>query len=124
MNAIALSLPLKNNQPENSVRICLSLGSQPLGSVMQLLRDHGYNPVSDRSDPKQLGDQADPPRENRHDILIDAEIDAYWITPFSRWLIRRSGLVSVQIRLEDPSGKIIAECNLYSPFYRAGRSNL
>ncbi len=110
MNALALHLPCKLTNAAKPVRLNLSLGPQSIQSVICLLEDHGYLVSSDITHLH---------KEDCYSLLINAEIDPHWITPFSRWLLRKANLASLQTELEGSDGKIIAQCILY----RAGISN-
>ena len=107
MNALALPLPLSSNNSDKLIKLHLCLGAQSLVSVMDILRDHGYSPSLMKPE-----NSTDKGAQDRHQIVIDTDIDPHWITPFTRWLLRKTQLKTLKIRLEDTQGNIIAECNL------------
>ncbi|WP_419902924.1 hypothetical protein [Kiloniella sp.] len=76
--------------------------------LIKLLKDRGYNPSIEQPEIQPVSDG-----KGRYCILIEADIDPHWMTPFAKWLIKKTKLEALQIELEDSTGKIIAGCNLY-----------
>ena len=104
MNALALQLPCKSANVEKSVRLNFFLGQESINTVTSLLEDHGYFVSLELNFPQ---------KEDHYCLLIDTEIDPHWIPPFSRWLLKKANLKSLQTSLEDSEGNIIAQCSLY-----------
>ena len=104
MNSTALHLPCKLANSDKSVELHLSIGSQPIEVVTNLLTDRGYYVLPDII---QLQEK------KCYCLLINTEIGPQWIIPFSRWLLRKANLTSIQTKLEDSDGNIIVQCNLY-----------
>ncbi|MFD2204937.1 hypothetical protein [Kiloniella antarctica] len=108
MNVLALQLPCKSANAEQSVRLNFSLDLQSIHIVTRLLIDRGYF-IS----PEVASELSSPLKDGYYCLMIDTEIDPHWIIPFSRWLFKKANLASLETRLEDSEGTVIVQCNLY-----------
>ncbi len=104
MNAPALNLHDKPAKDLNFIRLSLSLGPAVLEDVRRLLEQHAIQVLADLSHLE---------KKDRCCLLLDCEINALGLAPFSKWLLKQAKLKSLITRLENADGKAIAECRLY-----------